>query len=225
MFRDSRLLGSIEQFLTIFLPDPSVALITTEKGKVNKNSVQFLNKTSFRYAEDNFSDGEYLLLDDLGDEWADHIRIKGTEIAFILSKADKKKFSATAFTEVIGQAQKNIGNLRAMDSQINAKVANWKTFYKKDKITTKIQRLRVGNSVDDFAKRFIELKTTPNSKKAIYLNINFISKKLLQTNLNKLKNNESFGQRKQTIQILWQISSLIASGREHSVDVYILCKP
>jgi hypothetical protein len=225
LFRDSRLLGSIDQFLTIFTPDPLVALIKTEKGKVTQNSIQFLKNTSFRYAEDKFSDGEYLLLDDLGDEWADHIRIKGSEIAFILSKADKKKFSATAFTEVIGQAQKNIGNLSAMDSQIKAKLENWRTFYKKDKVITKIKRLRIGNTIDEFASRFIELKTTPNSKKAVYLNINFISKQLLEKNLKKLKNNETFGQRKQTIQILWQISSLIASGREHNVDVYIICKP
>jgi len=225
LFKDSKLLGSIDQFLTIFIPDALINKVTTEKGPVTKSTSKFSKNTSFAYAETKFSDGEYLLLDDLGDEWADHIRIKGSEIAFILSKTDKRKFSATAFTEVIGQAQKNIGNLNAMDSQIKAKLGNWKHLYKKDNVVTKIPRLRIGNSVDDFANKFIELKTTPNSKRAVYLNINFISKQQLEKNLNKLKRNESFGERKQTIQILWQISSLIASGREHNVDVYIMCKP
>ncbi|HEY4325937.1 MAG TPA: hypothetical protein VGN20_18250 [Mucilaginibacter sp.] len=225
LFKDSRLLGSIDQFLTIFLPDPLISQIKTEKGKVTTKSTTFAKDTSFAYAENKFSDGEFLLLDDLGDEWADHIRIKGTEIAFILSKTDKSKFSATSFTEIIGQAQKNIGNLNAMDSQINLKRKNWKKIYKKDKVVTQINRLRKGTSVDDFAERFIKIKTTPNSKRSVYLNINFISKKLLEQNLNKLKNNVDFPERKQAIQILWQISSLIASGREHAVDVYILCKP
>ncbi|MDB5123028.1 MAG: hypothetical protein JWP94_1157 [Mucilaginibacter sp.] len=225
LFKNSMLLGSIDQFLTVFIPDALINQVNTEKGAVTATSTGFEQDTSFHYAEKRFADSDFLVLDDLGEEWADHIRIKGSEIGFILSKADTSTFSATAFTEIIGQAQKNMGSLNAMDSQINRKKDGWKKAYSKDNVVTKIPRLRKGASIDDFADRFIKLKTEPNSRKAIYLNINFISKTLLTNHLSKLKNNIDFPERKQAIQILWQISSLIASGREHDAGIYILCKP
>jgi hypothetical protein len=225
LFKNSMLLGSIDQFLTIFIPDPLINQVKTEKGAVSVTSTYFEQDTSFDYAEKKFADSDFLVLDDLGEEWADHIRIKGSEIGFILSKADTSTFSATAFTEIIGQAQKNMGSLNAMDSQINRKKDGWKKDYTKDKVVTKIPRLRKGSSINDFADRFIKLKTEPNSRKAMYLNVNFISKALLTSHLTKLKNNVDFPERKQAIQILWQISSLIASGREHNAGIYVLCKP
>ncbi len=59
----------------------------------------------------------------------------------------------------------------------------------------------------------------------VHLVINFISKTDLQTNLDLLKAGRSFGQRSETIQILWFISSLIASSQEVNTSVFIHCKP
>jgi hypothetical protein len=219
------LLGSIDQFLSIFQPDVKINAVRSEKGSVTKASIKFQVSSAFYYAEEKFGGGDYLVLDDLGGEWADHILINGSEIGFVHSKANTSKFSATAFTEIIGQAQKNMGSLNAVDSQIKRKAAFWKNDYQKDRVLTKIKRLRKGNSVDDFVKRYIRLKSEPNSRKSVYLVVNFISKALLETNLKKLRDDIQFKERKEAIQILWQISSLIASGREHNIGVYILCKP
>lgn len=59
----------------------------------------------------------------------------------------------------------------------------------------------------------------------MYLVINFISRSELQENLNKLKSGITFGQKNETIQILWFISSLVSSCKEVNVDPYICCKP
>lgn len=225
LFKNSMLLGSIDQFLSVFEPDASINNITAEKGTVTKNSTAFELHTAFHYVENHFAAADYLIVDDLGGEWADHICIQNNELIFIHSKANASTFSATAFTDIVGQAQKNIGSLNAVDSQIRNKSTFWKSYYKKDKVSTKIKRLRKGNGVDSFINRYIAIKSDVNNRKSVYLVVNFISKALLTTNLNKLKNDEAFPQRKETIQILWQISSLISSCREHNIGLHIKCKP
>jgi len=134
-------------------------------------------------------------------------------------------FSATAFTEIIGQAQKNMGNLNATEAMIRKKADFWKSDYRLKNAVTRINRLRLGSSVDDFINRFVSLTKDVNSSKKVSLNINFISKALLTTNLNNLRNNIDFTRKKEAIQILWQISSLISSCYEHNVGLKILCKP
>ncbi|NQX38832.1 hypothetical protein HQN84_08220 [Pedobacter steynii] len=225
LFKDSMLLGSIEQFLSIFIDEGSVNGITTEKGNLSKSSKFFNKNSAFNYVEERFKNSDFIVLDDLGGEWADHIIIKDSEISLVHSKTNNSKFSATAFTEIIGQAQKNMHVFNLPNTQINRKKTFWNSYYKKDKIVSKIPRLRTGSSVEDFIERFETIRVMPNHKKSVYLMVNFISKKLLETNLNKLKLDLDFAQRKEAIQILWQISSLIASCREHNASVYIICKP
>ena len=224
LFKDSQLLGNIEQFLKIFIPDVKLSKIASEKGKIKASSVTFDKDCVFGYVEERFSGDQFLVLDDLGDEWADHISINGSKISFIHSKCSDAVFSATAFTDIIGQAQKNIGNIFAIDNAILNKRDKWIADFNLGG-KSQIKRLRNGASVDDFIKRYQEIKIEPNSQKAIVLALNFISKKKLEANLNRLKAGEQFGERRQAIQILWFISSLIASCRENSVEVSILCKP
>lgn len=69
-----------------------------------------------------YQDADYLVCDDLGNEWADHIAIKDDTISFIHSKCkDKAGLSASAFQEIVGQATKNIGNLDPSDKELDNK--------------------------------------------------------------------------------------------------------
>jgi hypothetical protein len=225
LFKDSALLGSIPQFLDYFIPDAAANTIQTEKGIFTQKSTHFTTDSAFAFTEAKFQNADYLLLDDLGEEWADHIAIDGKNIIFVHAKAGDAVFSATAFTEIIGQAQKNIGALHATEPMIRRKTNIWQRNYRAPGVSTQISRLRRGNSVPDFIDRFISLTKDVNSKKQLCLNLNFISKALLDTNLNHLRNNTDFPQKKEAIQILWQISSLIASCYEHNVGLQIWCKP
>jgi hypothetical protein len=225
LFKNSVLLGSIEHFLSVFEPDALIDNITTEKGIFTAASIQFGVNSAFYYTEQRFANSDFLVLDDLGGEWADHIFIRGNEIGFILAKYKNSVFSATAFTDIIGQAQKNMGSLNATENQIQSKLAFWQSNYNLANVNTRIARLRVGSSINDFAIKFGELKSNINTTKTVHLVLNFMSKQLLSTNLNNLRNGVDFDRKREAIQILWQISSLISSCFEHNVKLKIYCKP
>jgi hypothetical protein len=225
LFRDSLLLGAIDQFLDYFQPDPSLSSVTSEKGSFSPNSISFDTNSSFHHAEAKFSQAEFLVLDDLGGEWADHIIIHEKQIIFVHSKAKNSIFSATAFTDIIGQAQKNMGALHATESMIRSKSIFWGRNYRLENTVTNIPRLRRGSTVNDFVDRYISLTKDVNVRRKVCLNLNFISKQLLETNLRNLQTGANFGQKREAIQILWQISSLISSCYEHGAGLEIWCKP
>ncbi|WP_158829325.1 hypothetical protein [Mucilaginibacter lacusdianchii] len=225
LFQDSQLLGSIPYFLDVFEGDPQMNNIVCEKGNPTHVSVRFDADSAFSYAEERFEHSEYLVLDDLGNEWADHISINGNEVCFIHSKCNDTIFSATAFTDIVGQAQKNIGNIFAVDQSIQKKKDKWEKNYELNNADTQIQRLRKGQSVDNLIESYIRAKKAAIPKRSICLIVNFISKTTLTTYLNNLENGVQFAQRKEAIQILWLLSSLIGSCRDYSVDLRIVCKP
>jgi len=225
LFRDSKLLGSIEYFLKAFKPYTEISSVTTEKGTVTSGSTKFSKNSMFSFVEDKFRNDDFLVLDDLGDEWADHISIHEETITFIHSKCDSSLFSATAFTEIVGQALKNFGNMYSTDLRIRNKKSLWSDKFRLDSIQTNIPRLRKGASVQQFIDKYIDVKNGINPKRRIFLALNFISKAELTANLDKLKKGTPFREKKQSIQILWFISSLIANCRENSIELEIMCKP
>ncbi|RXG11554.1 hypothetical protein DSM03_11248 [Leeuwenhoekiella aestuarii] len=135
------------------------------------------------------------------------------------------KFSASAFQDIIGQAQKNLGNLSPSDNQWPLKNNLWTNNYNINNIQTDISRLRKGDTVPNAIDYFKILKTYPNLKKKVFLVINFISKAELEDRLQKLRDAEEFAERNEVIQILWFVSSLVSSCYEVGAEIYILCKP
>ena len=106
LFKDSRLLGNVDAFLKIFIPYKDLETVTKEKGKFLPTSTKFSSNSIFNFVEDQFlNDYEYFICDDLGREWADHIGLSEESISFFHSKFNKSLFSATAFHDIIGQAQ------------------------------------------------------------------------------------------------------------------------
>lgn len=225
LFKDSRLLGNIDAFLKIFIPYKELKASKSEKGNFTKTSTSFDKDSIFGFVEDKFiNDSEYFICDDLGKEWADHIGLNDEGISFYHSKYKDSKFSASAFQEIIGQAQKNLGNLSPTDNQWPTKLTLWNKTLNINKVKTKITRVRKGGSAKDAIEYFKELKTYPNLKKKVFLVVNFISKSELEDRLNKLKDDKDFLERNEVIQILWFISSLISSCHEVGSEVYICCK-
>lgn len=225
LFKDNRLLGNIDSFLSVLKPYPELEVIESEKGLFTANSKEFSDKSIFKFVEDEFSpQSKYFICDDLGKEWADHIGLYDDSISFFHSKYKDSKFSASAFQDIIGQAQKNLGNLSPSENQWPMKQKLWSEKYRIENKTTDISRIRKGDSVEKSIEYFQSLQSFPNLSKKVYLVINFISKKDLKDRLEKLKNGTAFKEKNEVIQILWFISSLISSCYEVGTDVYILCK-
>ena len=227
LFRDNRLLGNIEHFLKIFKPFPGLGAVSSEKGTFNANSVAFSPASQFRFVEDTFiASHDFLICDDLGREWSDHIGISADRITFYHSKHKVSKSSASAFQDIVGQAQKNLGNLSPQGFRIDEKRDFWKGNYISANGTiTLIPRLRTGTSVDDGINCFKEATNNPNLTKEVVLVISFISKNQLSVWLQNLKDGVHFGERNEVIQILWFISSLVSSCIEANAEVTIACKP
>ena len=226
LFRDSRLLGNTEAFLKVFKTYNKLAAVTSEKGSIENTSTSFSNDSIFGFVEDEFlNDSRIFICDDLGREWADHIGLYDDNISFFHSKYKDSAFSASAFQDIVGQAQKNLGNLSPVDNQLQSKSELWSKKYILGGIKSNISRIRKGDSSELAIKVFKELKTYPNLSKKIYLVINFISKTELIDRVNKLISDESFRERNEVIQILWFVSSLISSCYEVGAESYILCKP
>lgn len=222
LFKDSKLLGNIEHFIKIFIPFEDLANITSEKGNFTINQTQFADDSIFNFVEKQFLDSsEFFICDDLGREWADHIGITEDRVTFYLSKYKDSSFSATAFQDIIGQAQKNLGNLTPQNYQLMSKRDFWNRSYP----NSNISRLRKGDNIDNFIHQYQSTIKNPYLKRECYLVINFISKAELQNNLNQLKGGINFAQKNETIQILWFISSLVSSCKEVNIDAYICCKP
>lgn len=226
LFRDSRLLQNIDNFISVFKPIKRLNSTVSEKGEKSFT----VNDTSFRsdsvfgltIAEIANND-DYLICDDLGKEWADFIGIKGDTIKFYHCKHGDSVMSATAFHDIVGQALKNIGKLTPSDSELKNKNI-WEKKYKGKQIQTKIKRLIIGSSVPKFLSLFSVIKYRPNHRREINLVIDFISKRDLTSRLSALKKTHSCKGKSEVIQILWFLSSLIATCQENFIDINIYSK-
>lgn len=227
LFKDSRLIGSIPNFLKIFKPHNDLNNITSEKGAFLTTSTSFENNSLFGFVENNFqNDFDYFICDDLSKEWADHIGISENKISFFHSKHKISNASASAFQDIVGQAQKNLGNLTPQDFQLESKRNIWNSTYNSsDGINTLIVRSRKGQNSNQIIDQFKETIKNPYLRKEVILIIDFISKANLETYLDDLINGVYFAERNETIQILWFISSLISSCQELNTEVTIYCKP
>lgn len=227
LFKDNRLLGNIDQFLKVFKPFPDLQNVTSEKGHFTNTSIGFEAGSEFCFVEDTFShEHDFLICDDLVKEWADHIGIKDNRVVFYHSKYKNSQSSASAFQDIVGQAQKNLGNLSPQIFQLDAKREIWNSTYNSSTgIATQINRLRKGTTVDDAIEQFTYAVRDPYFKKEVFLVINFISKACLSLWLQNLKDGVNFNEKNEVIQILWFISSLITTCQETNTEVTICCNP
>ena len=217
LFKDNKLLGNIKFFLNYFEGKKDIALITSEKGIINKTIKSFSATSLFDYTEKKLAnDCDYLMCDDLGDEWADHIGFKTKElIRYYHAKSSKKSFSASAFHDLVSQALKNIGNFD-LNTNLTQKSSKASSLYS----TSLIPRLRKGDTALNFVKKIKITFNQPNIRKEIFLVINFLSKRQLSTELNILKSGAKA--KNQTVQILWILSSLIGTCQEKGISLRIV---
>ncbi len=149
LFKDSRLLGNTEAFLRVFKPYPELDNVESEKGEVETNSTGFSDNSVFGFVESTFlDDSQFFICDDLGKEWADHIGLYDDHISFFHSKYKNSRFSASDFQDIVGQAQKNLGNLSPSDNQWEAKRTFWNRNFSLNNTATQIERVRKGESAD-----------------------------------------------------------------------------
>ena len=226
LFKDNRLTGNIDIFLDLLEEFSELDSTISEKGKLKDTNMMFPKRSLFRFVEDKFDKPETIMVcDDLGTEWADHIRIGRSSVALFAAKHKDLCFSATAFQEVVGQAQKNLGVFFPLETQWKSKKAKWGKTYNLNKIRTKIKRIRTkGKTSKEAVEFWQQAEMNGNYQKDLYLVIDFLSKKVLRENLTNLKNNIDFEEKKEAIPMLWLLSSLWSSCQELNIKLHITCR-
>ena len=227
LFKDAGLTGNVEAFLNLFEDDADLENTTSEKGGVLAESTVFEEGSLFRFTEDKYSaNGKIMVCDDLGTEWADHILIGKDAVALFAAKHKGLCFSASAFQEVVGQAQKNLGIFFPLDSMWDSKIRKWREQYKIDHVQSQIKRVRTdGKTADDAVDMWKHAEKQVNYQKDLYLVIDFISKNRLTTALRNLRDGVDFAEKKEAIPILWLISSLWSSCQDMHIRLHITCQP
>lgn len=228
LFKDSKLIGYIDNFIDVFKGKNELTTVTSEKGDFLAASTTFSNNSIFDFVENNLTNNaDYTFLDDLGDEWADYVKLKNNKISLIHAKHDTSQLSASSFHEVVGQALKNIGNFNPTTDRLDSsKMRHWnRNYISSEGVNTSITRLRRGDNVANGISAYKKILLNPNIEKDVVLVVNFISRSNLKDKLERLQNGDVFGERKQVIQILWLISSLISSCVENGIGIHIYCKP
>lgn len=230
LFRDNRLTGNIELFLDLFEEDKKLLKRLGEKdykrNRLVAESTEFPRSSLFRYVEEKYKKANTIMIcDDLGTEWADYIRIGEDSVALFAAKHKKRCFSASAFQEVVGQAQKNLWAFFPLDSQWDSKKKKWGKQYKLHRVQTLINKVRTpGRTAKEAIDLWKKADKNANYKRDLYIVIDFLSKAELRKNLLKLKYSCSFAQKKEAIPMLWLISSLWTSCQELNIRLHITCQ-
>ena len=227
LFKDAGLTGNVEVFLNLFEDDADLVNTTSEKGDVAAESTVFEEGSLFRFTEDKYSaNGKIMVCDDLGTEWADHILMGEDSVALFAAKHKDLCFSASAFQEVVGQAQKNLGVFFPLDGMWDSKIRKWQEQYRLNHVQSQINRVRTeGKTSNDAVDMWKRAEKQVNYQKDLYLVIDFMSKARLTTALRNLRDGVDFAEKKEAIPILWLISSLWSSCQDMHIRLHITCRP
>lgn len=239
-FETSALISSIPYFKNLFQGNSALNKAKSEKGHFDKNQTSFDGNSVFGATEKIFKEQyKYFICDDLGTEYADHIGIveigkndsESPAVAFFIEKGSDRLFSASAFQEVVAQAQKNIGNFILNPNQQERlkdkyKYGSKKGKYRNDKIITKIDRMRKG-ACKEAVDKWLEISKYPFLKKKLFLVVNFITPSQIDDVFNCFesmdKSSNSQENYSEAKQMLWLIASLHNFCIEHNVELKIIC--
>lgn len=226
VFRDKKLLTSINQFMKVLLPIPSLNNTNHEKHNRGRRSLVGLQDWSqdsvFHVVEQEFM-GNYthFICDDCNDEWADHIGISEDRVTFFCSKHKNSLDSASDFQEVVGQALKNLANLSPTHDQLAQKMNSWGGPYQ----TSNIQRLRSNNgTIQDAVRLWEENTNSPNFERCMCLVVDFMQRQRFESQLYQMQATYPNNIDSELYQRLWLLSSFINGCLDMGVKPIIYCR-
>jgi hypothetical protein len=223
LFEDNRLLNSIEDLESIFIPCQFLETTNSEKGACMIDSTKFQEGSIFHVIEHKLVDpNDLLICDDLGDEWADFIAVGFDTITFFHAKhSEGRVLSASKCQDVIGQALKNIGNINPVEDRWTTKIRKWNQTFNLNKVKTKIKRNRKGNGPTEFVNQYKKRLSSANVRIKVNLVVDYLSKDMVMREFRNLRDGRKVSNRSQVIQLLWFITSYVANCKEVGIEAYI----
>lgn len=240
-FKPSLNLTSKKQSLDInqlFYTYPSIGKIVSEKGNATlkiQNGIWhkdtlfgLIARQGIGYGDSNLENEfklEYLLCDDLQTEIGDFIGLdtKNKRVVFIHAKAKKSIISATNFTEVCGQATKNLDYLSPYFQRApKQNIAKWKQPWSVSPIGQIKNRIITNNATSkQFWDKYEELISDPNTRREVWLVVGSMfdhatfKRELNKKDISKVKS--------EVIQLIYLLRSTWNSVSQFGAQLKILC--
>ncbi|BFI54384.1 hypothetical protein ACX1H4_14920 [Yersinia enterocolitica] len=218
-FLDSSGVSEIDSILDLLTPINGMNKIKSEKGEFKDKQVDFDDDSLFSLVEKHHATDDYIICDDLGNEWADHITLHLTEpsISFIHSKHGDITTSASKLHDVVGQGIKNIGNMHFTENSIKNKIDNkFNETYAK----TEINRIRKSGNLN-ILEAFNSLRSNYRLERKCILCCSFISKKSIKDEFQKIKDKVPVSGH--IVQLLWILSSFAHAARDSHIIPIVYC--
>lgn len=232
IFKSVSLKDKVHGVAEILKPKAGFSAAEYEKYKQKsgiKTSIKFPVKSVFYQTEEILiaEKGNKVFLDDLGNEWCDYLsyNLSKKEVQFIhckfKAKPKKKDYSVSAsnFQDVLGQAQKNIGNILHGHELIKKKFQH--KFVGKKYKGSKINMDRNSSKLthDKYLEQYESIYHSPKKNLKVIIAINFISKRSFVDDIkNALYESDPF---------FWQQVYFIISASEfykqQGVDFEVWC--
>tara|TARA_R110002074_G_scaffold373069_1_gene548750 strand:+ start:35810 stop:37576 length:1767 start_codon:yes stop_codon:yes gene_type:complete len=222
-FEDSSGISEINSILEILHPKTEIPSVTSEKGSFTNTCTDFNSDSMFGVVERLHQGDDYILCDDLGIEWADHITFNKAEsnISFIHSKHGSASTSASNLHDVVGQGIKNLGNMYFTKEQMVERITGkLSKTYINNGINTSITRVRKGNLVVIESYLNELLKDYKLHRKCI-LSCSFLSKSEVTAEFSKIQRGKVVPGH--IIQLLWIISSFAHAVKDMNAIPIIYC--
>lgn len=227
VFRDETLMDGGEAFLRHLKVDPSLQLVTSEKGTFTTAHTVFDTTSSFGAIVNHIAAADTVLVcDDLGDEWADFIGIREdggfTQISFYHAKHGALSLSAGSLHISISQAMKNLGNMALPQERMRAKIRGWGKTYNADRQRTQIARtIRLnGQNLPDAVGR---ARMAPDGIRRAVIVTSSLSKQAVADAFTAIQNG---GRPTHTfVQLYWLLQSFFSACTEVGAVGTVVCQP
>lgn len=198
----------------------------SEKGQFAAGQAAFDANSVFGVVVNSIREnGEILICDDLGDEWADFLgvntMVRPNAFSFYHAKHGPAGLGASALHELVSQAIKNLGRMNPTAEEIEHKLPGWEQAYRNNNVVTAIQRVIGGDpaTVSDTINQAI---STPDTIRRVYIVTSLLSRNQLLEIFAAIQGGQS--PTPHFVQLYWLLMSFIGACNEIGAYAYIICR-
>lgn len=225
LYKDSSLANG-DALLRHVTANPGLNQCVSEKGQFVAGQAAFDANSVFGVIVNSIREnGEILICDDLGDEWADflgvNITVRPNTFSFYHAKHGAAGLGASSLHELVSQAIKNLGRMNPTPEEIQRKVPGWEQPYRSAQVETDIHRVIGG----DHAAVFNAIRralSTPDAIRRVYIVTSLLSRNQLVEAFAAIQRGQS--PTPHFVQLYWLLMSFIGACNEIGAYAYIICR-
>jgi hypothetical protein len=225
LYRDRTLVNG-EALLRHVTANAGLNQSVSEKGQFVAGQVAFDANSVFGVIVNGIREnGEILICDDLGDEWADFLGVNTTmrpkTFSFYHAKHGPAGLGASSLHELVSQAIKNLGRMNPTPEDFGRKLPGWEEPYRNAGVETAIQRV-IGGDPATLADTINQAIATPDTIRKVHIVTSLLSRNQLVDMFTAIQGGQS--PTPHFVQLYWLLMSFIGACSEIGAYAYIVCR-